>query len=481
MIAAPPPAAQSAPSAPPAMTAGMESSHQAAAAFLTARKFAEFLHQQQQQQRQKELNETTPPASNPSHESPLVCPKKRARPEIRESFGDDEDDVEDEDDEGVTKLDVDDDAKQSLMPLELIRARWTGAESPSAESAGGSSVGSSGHTEPSGLGREVKKRRLDELLSKKFSVADSPPNSSSAASSSISPPPIVTSSTQQQRQPLPSSENSGKKTNRRKPSSPVSSFAHPNQPSVSVSVSAASLLSLRPPSELFARNDQKSRESPIPRRTGSKSPHRQHFSQQQQQQQHQQLLLANVKQEEAESDLIKAQLMQLQLAQAALLSGAVASSAASSNGSGFPGLAGSGLSSLAGAGNPLLYYGYYAQMLQNLQSQQQKLLEQLASQKSRFLASPSSPSTLSSMHHDASKLLMASPSHHLPLITASDAKKKHVSHTFLTLLIPFLESEESCLLVWLTNLSVFTCLCNFISLSDLANLSDKTNETSCSY
>ena len=428
MIAAPPPAAQTAPSAPPAMTAGMESSHQAAAAYLTARKFAEFLQHQQQQQRQKELNETTPPASNPSHESPLGCPKKRARPEIRESFGDDEDveDDVDDDDEGVTKLDVDDDAKQSLMPLELIRARWTGAESPSAESAGGSSIGSSGHTEPSGLGREVKKRRLDELLSKKFSVADSPPNSSSAASSSISPPPIVTSSTQQQQQR--SSESSGKKVNRRKPSSPVSSFALPTQPSVSVSA-AASLLSLRPPSELFAKTEQKSRESPIPRRTDTKSPLRHPFGHQQQQQ-----LLASVKQEEAESDLIKAQLMQLQLAQAALLSGAVASSAASSNGAGFPGLAGSGLSSLAGAGNPLLYYGYYAQMLQNLQSQQQKLLEQLASQKSRFLASPSLPSPSSPMHHDTTKLLMASPSHHLPLITANDAKKKHVSHTSVPLI-----------------------------------------------
>jgi hypothetical protein len=114
--------------------------------------------------------------------------------------------------------------------------------------------------------------------------------------------------------------------------------------------------------------------------------------------------------------------MQLQLAQAALLSGAVASSAASTNGSGLAGLAG-----LAGSGNPLLYYGYYAQLLQSLQTHQQKLSEQLASQKSRFLASPTSPST-SSLHPDAAKLLMSSPSHHhLPLISANDAKKKQVS------------------------------------------------------
>ena len=423
MIAAPPPSAQTAPSASPAMTAGMESSHHQAAAnaFLTARKFAEFFHQQQ---RQKELNETTPPASNPSlEESPLVCPKKRTRPEIRESFGDME--HEDEDEEGVTKLEADDESKQTLMPLDLIRARWARAESPSAESAGGSSVGSSGNNESVGHGREVKKRRLDELLSKKFSVTDSPPNSSSAASMSLSPPPIVTSSTQQQhhhhhnnnnqQQQQQRPETMIKKHNRRKPSSPVSSFAHPIQP-----VAASQQLTIRPPSELFAKNsEQKLRQSPLPRRTSTKSPHRQQQQQLQHHQQQQQLLLlSTVKQEENDSDMIKTQVMQLQLAQAALLSGAVASSP-------------NGLAGLAGAGNPLLYYGYYAQMLQNLQSQQQKLLEQLASQKSRFLpSSPTSTSTSQSMsmsHHDAaSKLLMSSPTHHhLPLI---DMKKKHVSH-----------------------------------------------------
>ena len=410
MIAAPPPSASNAASASPAMTAGMDSSHQAASAYLTARKFAEFLQhqqhqqqqQQQQQQRQKELNETTSPTTTAATDISqiIVCPKKRQRQEIRQSFGDTE---EDEDEEGITKLE--DEAK--LLPLELLRARWEGrAESPSADSAGGSSTGSSNEI---GLGREVKKRRLDELLSKKFSVADSPPNSASAASS-ISPPPVVSSSTpQKQQQQQPSTENSVKKVNRRKPSSPVSSlaFAHP-------ATSTSSILSVRPPSELFAKNDRQiqPRPSPVPRRPNSKSPHRQ---QHQQQQQHQQIYVNNIKQEENESELLKGQLMQLQLAQAALLSGAVASSTSSPTGSAFPGLAG-----LSGSGNPLLYYGYYAQMLQGLQAQQQKLLEQLASQKQRFISSPNSNST-------ATKLLMASPSH---LLSANDPHKRNVSFVY---------------------------------------------------
>jgi len=410
MIAAPPPSASNAASASPAMTAGMESSHQATTAFLTARKFAQFLQQQQQQQRQKELNETTPPTTTTMTTpdvSQIVCPKKRQRQEIRQSFGDTE---EDDDEEGITKLDVED---VKLLPLELLRARWESRpESPSADSAGGSSTGSSNEI---GLGREVKKRRLDELLSKKFSVADSPPNSTSAASS-ISPPPVVSSSTpqQQQQQHQSSPDISVKKVNRRKPSSPVSSlaFAHP-------ATSTSSILSVRPPSELFAKNDRPipPRQSPVPRRTNSKSPHRQ--QQQQQHQQQQQLFLNNIKQEENESELLKGQLMQLQLAQAALLSGAVASSTSSPTGSAFPGLAG-----LSGSGNPLLYYGYYAQMLQGLQAQQQKLLEQLASQKQRFMASPNATAT----RHDATKLLMASPSHGSGhLLSANDSHKRNVS------------------------------------------------------
>ncbi len=430
MIAGPPPAALTSAlnsaSASSAMTASTMDSNSSshAAAFLTARKFAEFLHaqqQQQQQQRQKELNETTPPTTTTtasSHDvirAALMCPKKRRNEEneIRECF-------DEEDDESVTKLE--DDSKQSLMPLELIRARWESkevrAESPSAKSADGSSSGSSCPGETAGgQGREVKKRRLDELLSKKFSVTDSPPNS---ASSSISPPPVVSSSTPSQQQQN-GNVASVKRVNRRKPTSPISShtFASPILPPSST----ASILTVRPPSELFAKNMTPSpnhlpRQSPVPRNR-SKSPRREN---------HHQLLLNNInniKQEERESEL-KGQLMQLQLAQAALLSGAVASSTTGSPaGNGFTGLSGA-------AGNPLLYYGYYAQMLQGLQAQQQKLLEQLqASQKQRFMTS--SPSATSTNNEATSKLLMSSPSHgfpHLPLLTANDSSKRNVSSYF---------------------------------------------------
>ena len=89
------------------------------------------------------------------------------------------------------------------------------------------------------------------------------------------------------------------------------------------------------------------------------------------------------------SDLLKSQLLQLQLAQAAVLNGAS---------SGMPlqnpdflkmaSLLGAGNSMSNGinssaASNPLLYYGYYAQMLQGVQSQQQKLMEHLSASHSK--------------------------------------------------------------------------------------------------
>ena len=81
---------------------------------------------------------------------------------------------------------------------------------------------------------------------------------------------------------------------------------------------------------------------------------------------------------------LKNQLLQMHLAQAALMN-----QTSSNLFPGLPGLPGlplpngipaappnPGLPNPGGA-NPLLYYGYYAQMIQGLQSQQQKLLEQL--------------------------------------------------------------------------------------------------------
>ena len=92
------------------------------------------------------------------------------------------------------------------------------------------------------------------------------------------------------------------------------------------------------------------------------------------------------------SELLKGQILQLQLAQAAILNGASSAlpmqnpdflkmasllGAAGSSGN-------SGITSSAAA-NPLLYYGYYAQMLQGVQSQQQKIMEQLTSSSTKPL------------------------------------------------------------------------------------------------
>ena len=90
-----------------------------------------------------------------------------------------------------------------------------------------------------------------------------------------------------------------------------------------------------------------------------------------------------------QSDILKSQLLQLQLAQAAVLNGAPSGlplqnpdflKMASLLGAGSA--MGNGISASA-ASNPLLYYGYYAQMLQGVQSQQQKLMEQLSGANSK--------------------------------------------------------------------------------------------------
>ena len=88
-----------------------------------------------------------------------------------------------------------------------------------------------------------------------------------------------------------------------------------------------------------------------------------------------------------QSELLKSQLLQLQLA--AAMNGASSGlplqnpdflKMASLLGAGNS--IGSGISPSA-ASNPLLYYGYYAQMLQGVQSQQQKLMEQLSTSHSK--------------------------------------------------------------------------------------------------
>jgi hypothetical protein len=167
--------------------------------------------------------------------------------------------------------------------------------------------------------------------------------------------------------------------------------------------STSSILTIRPPSELYAKNMNSPTSRPVSR---TKSPRREPHSNG--------LYLNNIKQEEKESDKLKGQLMQLQMTQAALLSGAVASNGGLPSGNGLPGF--------GAAGNPLLYYGYFAQMLQGLQAQQQKLLEQLSSPKSRFETSPVT-------NHVTNKLLMTSPSHGSGfghLLSANDPSKRHV-------------------------------------------------------
>ena len=198
---------------------------------------------------------------------------------------------------------------------------------PTSPSESNSSGGTS--TTPSS-NKEVKKRRLDQLLSKKFSVNDSPPPSNNNEQ-------IVATPTLNEGVAFPiRRDSSDRKQNRRKRSSPVT-------------------LSLRPNSDLF--------ESPKIEVTANEQEEK----------------AAEKSIEAAEADesknALKNQLLQLHLAQAALMN--QPGSPLFSGFPGLPGLPGSSPASGPPTGNPLLYYGYYAQMIQGLQSQQQKLLEQL--------------------------------------------------------------------------------------------------------
>ena len=200
---------------------------------------------------------------------------------------------------------------------------------PTSPSESNSSGGTS--TTPSS-NKEVKKRRLDQLLSKKFSVNDSPPPSNNNEQIPATPTlsegvafPIRRDSTE-------------KKQNRRKRSSPVT-------------------LSLRPNSELL--------ESPKIEVTANEHHHQEEKAAEKS---------IEVSEADESKNALKNQLLQLHLAQAALMN-----QSGSPLFTGFPGLPGLPGSSPASGPpqNPLLYYGYYAQMIQGLQSQQQKLLEQL--------------------------------------------------------------------------------------------------------
>ena len=249
-----------------------------------------------------------------------------------------------------------------------------GPTSPGTES--NSSGG--GTATPTNANKEVKKRRLDQLLSKKFSFNDSPPPSlplpphmNNVATHEINlttTPPINEGVATAIRQHIMRRDSSEKKQNRRKRSSPQSSI-HPPSPVT---------LSLRPNSELFNQIQQHPKseiaelvEKPLPQiaelpNIPENNPIHNN--------------VADQNNGGKNNSNLKNQLLQMHLAQAALMN-----QTSSNLFPGLPGLPGLPLPNgvpaappnPAGGANPLLYYGYYAQMIQGLQSQQQKLLEQL--------------------------------------------------------------------------------------------------------
>ena len=211
----------------------------------------------------------------------------------------------------------------SAMVSEKLKKKEepSGPVSPAESSSSGGGANSSSSATPTSNNKEVKKRRLDQLLSQKFSVNDSPP-----------PQPEIHQQTEILAQQMLRRDSTEKK-NRRKRASPVQS-------------SSPVTLSLRPNSELLQK----------PAKIEKSEEIEEHH-------------------EDTKSSTLKNQLLQLHLAQAALLN--------QTNSGLFPGFPSfptptSGPPAAGpGGANPLLYYGYYAQMIQGLQSQQQKLLEQL--------------------------------------------------------------------------------------------------------
>jgi hypothetical protein len=329
---------------------------------LNARKLAEFVKAQHLVQQQR-ANETTPPSVADSLHCDMqmrMHPKKRPWPSTPLSLASEK--------EVSAAAEVV--RQKSLIPLDLIRAKFElhGGERSSPDSAeGGSSsnastpslnsnpvVGSNNNNgamngNGSSSGREVKKRRLDELLSKKFAMADSPPS----ASNSPSPKPVVLQSVgspvfhhegkggSSRRK---SSEHQPRKANRRKQ-------PHPQSPPTG--------LTIRPSADLFPQ--QRPITPPPPPAARPLKP------------------LA-IPKSEVDNEALKGQILQLQLAQAALLSNP-------------SDLLKSALGGASAAGQqPMLIYGYYAQILQSIQSQQHKLVEELASkQRSSPTVATSSP------------------------------------------------------------------------------------------
>ena len=320
---------------------------------LNAHKLAEFVRAQQAQQVKQQ--ETTPP-NDPATPAGLplgsLMPKKRVWPELQ--------------------LDFSAMVKERLRQQAEVASGEAHQQKPQPRATSPADSNSSGSTAtPSSANKEVKKRRLDELLSKKFSVNDSP---SPPLEAEMRRHEIVNNN------PLPARRDSTERKNKRKRASPQISL-RPNSDLLQEEVAKKlpktpdldALRQLHIPTSLPPVKPPKpevERPKPVP---------------------------AAVEEHDEESkNSLKSQILQLHLAQAALLNNTPVFPGGLPGFPGLPGLPGASTPGAASAAaNPLLYYGYYAQMIQGLQSQQQKLLEQLTrKQTSPSPVKSSSPASL---------------------------------------------------------------------------------------
>jgi len=285
----------------------------------------------------------------------------------------------------------------SLIPLQLIRAKWKkcrtspdlNAEartSPDSHQSPASPAASSG----SESGREVKKRRLDELLNRKFERVASQDNSTPSPSSAMPTSPIASDPITQSQIGRRLSEEKGF-TNRRKQS-------HPTSPKSPPALTIKSHADLFPPATSTPRDRSPVSRLPRPhsreQRPGSsnraRSPRERSRSP-----------VSIIPDSSGKEELLRNQILQMQLASAGGLFGSLSGSS--------PPL---GLGSIPGLGssstNPLqsMYYSYYAQMLQNLQAQQ-KLLELNLPPGMPSSPAPSSPASPANLKNLLSPLRLA--------------------------------------------------------------------------
>jgi len=304
----------------------------------------------------------------------------------------------------------------SLIPLQLIRAKWKKCRtSPDLNTEARTSPDSHGPASPassgSESGREVKKRRLDALLSKKFERVASQDNSTpvamplsptSSTAMPLSPAATPTSPTATPSSPITSdpitlsqigrrlSEEKGS-TNRRKQS-------HPTSPKSPAALTIKSHADLFPPATSTPRDVSPvhiSREArPHSRETRPLSSNRARSPRERSRSP-----VSIVPESPGKEELLRNQILQMQLASAGGLFGSLSG--------GSPPM---GLGSIPGLGssspNPLMYYSYYAQMLQTLQAQQ-KLLELNLPSGMPGSPAPSSPGSPANLKNLLSPLRLA--------------------------------------------------------------------------